>query len=273
MITRALALLGWRVGRMARTAIAVLCLGAAAISVACSNEILGGYFQRDGKEYWSGGIDGSQWEVVGADTRSFHAFGMDYARDKAHVYFDGHPVDGADVSSFDDLTGDYARDKSRIYYRGTPLADTDLSTFSALDGGYAKDISRVWHNGKVISTDPAHFRILDNGGGAKDSTSVFCPPDATVMSTDAEHFVILGTSRSAGVTGYTKDSHTVYFNCQPILGADPNSFRLLYEYANCAADGRHAYHLGLVIPNVDPRGFPAGKAVTGCSDTAVSFAP
>jgi hypothetical protein len=35
---------------------------------------------------------------------------------------------------------------------------------------------------------------------------------------------------------------------------------------------RHAYYLGLVIPNVDPHGFPAGKAVTGCTDTAVSFA-
>jgi DKNYY family len=255
-----------------RTAIAALCVGAAATLAACSNEIIGGYFQRDGREYWSGGIDGSTSEVVGADTGSFHAFGMDYARDKAHVYFDGRPVDGADVSSFDDLTGDYARDKSRIYYRGAQLADADRATFSVLDGGYAKDVSHVWHHDKVISSDPAHFRTLDNGGGAKDTMSVFCPPDATVMSNDAEHFVILGTSRSAGVTGYTKDSHAVYFNCQPISGADPNSFHLLYEYGNCAADERHAYYLGLVIPNVDPRGFPAGKAVTGCTDTAVSFA-
>jgi hypothetical protein len=45
-----------------------------------------------------------------------------------------------------------------------------------------------------------------------------------------------------------------------------------WEHATCAADAQHAYSRDTVIPNVDPRYFPPGKAVTGCDDTHVAFA-
>jgi hypothetical protein len=59
--------------------------------------------------------------------------------------------------------------------------------------------------------------------------------------------------------------------CRSIIGADPHTFHVLYDNDWCAADEQHAYHRDSVIPNVDPRQFPPGQPVTGCSDTEVTF--
>jgi hypothetical protein len=76
----------------------------------------------------------------------------------------------------------------------------------------------------------------------------------------------------ADVYGYARDAHRAYWLSTPIAGADPNTLRVLNNDAHCAADQHHAYHMDSVIPNADPTKFPAGKAVTGCSDTGITFA-
>lgn len=287
---------------MVRNGFAAVCTLLLAAVPACSTRVVGGYFERDGKEYWTGGIDSTPHEVVGAEPGTFHPLDRDYARDNSRAYFDGYQMRGADASSLETLTGAYARDRYRAYFRGTPLIDADNSSFSVLDGGFAKDRSRVWKGDRQISADPAHFELLDHAGGAKDSTAVYCPPDATVVSKDPAHFVILPGSGSdvqaftkdsqsvyymckpipgadvptfaplADVYGYARDAHRAYWLSTPIAGADPNTLRVLNNDAHCAADQHHAYHMDSVIPNADPTKFPAGKAVTGCSDTGITFA-
>lgn len=57
-----------------------------------------------------------------------------------------------------------------------------------------------------------------------------------------------------------------------IAGADPNTFRVLNADFECSADQTHAYYRQAVISGADPRSFPPGRAVIGCTDTSISFA-
>ena len=71
---------------------------------------------------------------------------------------------------------------------------------------------------------------------------------------------------------FTKDSQTVHANGNPIPGADPATFRVLNAPFECSADAERAYYRQSVIAGEDPRTFPPGRAVTGCSETSISFA-
>jgi hypothetical protein len=80
---------------------AALWLVALSFLPACSPEvyeILGGYYVRDGKVYWSGGIDSSdrQRVVVGADPDTLQSIDNSYTRDKSHVYYRGDVLTDAD---------------------------------------------------------------------------------------------------------------------------------------------------------------------------------
>ena len=71
---------------------------------------------------------------------------------------------------------------------------------------------------------------------------------------------------------YASDSQRVYWMGKTIAGADPSTFRVLNADFECSADQVHAYYRQSVIPDADPRSFPPGRAVTGCTETSVSFA-
>jgi hypothetical protein len=191
--------------------------------------------------------------ACGDSSRGYHV-------SSGKVYFvHGFPperteVSGADAGSFESLTGDYARDKNHVYYDGQVMTG---------------DRARVWLEGKPVSEDPAGFELLD-GDMAKDSKAVYCG-DGSVVSNDPTHFAIVLVNGGT-IPVFTKDSRTVYYDGKPIAGADPATFQLLYAGDSCAADERHAYHGDTVIPNADPRSFPPGRRVTGCSDTAITFA-
>ena len=57
-----------------------------------------------------------------------------------------------------------------------------------------------------------------------------------------------------------------------IAGADAASFVVLDDGFECTADEARAYYRDIVIANADPAAFPAGKAVTGCSESGITFA-
>ena len=71
---------------------------------------------------------------------------------------------------------------------------------------------------------------------------------------------------------YASDSQRVYWMGKTIAGADPSTFRVLNADFECSADQVHAYYRQSVIADADPRSFPPGRAVTGCTETSVSFA-
>ena len=57
-----------------------------------------------------------------------------------------------------------------------------------------------------------------------------------------------------------------------IDGADLATFRVLNAAFECSADAGRAYYRQTVIADADPRTFPPGRAVTGCTETSISFA-
>jgi hypothetical protein len=91
--------------------------------------------------------------------------------------------------------------------------------------------------------------LLD-GNLAKDSVAVYWS-DGRVLSNDPAHFVIVK---------------------ETIVGADPTTFRVLNANFECSADQGRAYYQASVITSADPHSFPPGRAVTGCSQTSISFA-
>jgi hypothetical protein len=244
-----------------RRLIVALCVLLAATVPACSPELTGGYFVRDGKAYWSGGIDSGSHEVVGADAGSFHPFNDDYARDKSRVYYHDAAISGADASSFKVLGDGYALDKSRAYYRGGEIPGAEVSTFRLLDSagsGLAKDRNHVWAGREPISNDPTHFQLLSRDL-AKDSAAVFC--GFKVISDDPSHFEVVRFSKKDQHDDYAKDSRAVYYlergsttDCLPIPGADPATFHRLNDSPwNYAADDQHVYYLNRLIVGADPR--------------------
>jgi len=71
---------------------------------------------------------------------------------------------------------------------------------------------------------------------------------------------------------YAGDSERVYWMGKVIDGADPATFRVLNAAFECTADAEHGYYRQTVVAGADPRSFPPGRAVTGCSETSITFA-
>jgi hypothetical protein len=100
--------------------------------------------------------------------------------------------------------------------------------------------------------------LLD-GNLAKDSVAVYWS-DGRVLSNDPAHFVIVSNTEN------------YLFTKETIVGADPTTFRVLNANFECSADQGRAYYQASVITGADPHSFPPGRAVTGCSQTSISFA-
>src|SRR5215213_981625 len=131
---------------MQRKSTAVLCLGLAAILLACSrngppNSLfeIAGYHVRDNKVYYLAAFPGEAVEISDADPTTFRALDSTYGVDSSHVLVNG-----------------------------MVLSDAGAASFELLDrSGLAKDHDHVYQRDHVLSDDPAHFELLD-GELAKD---------------------------------------------------------------------------------------------------------
>ena len=70
---------------------------------------------------------------------------------------------------------------------------------------------------------------------------------------------------------YAVDVRRAYWMGKEIRGATPAGFRVLDAAFECSADDDEAFYRDGVITDVDPRSFPAGAGVTGCSATGIAF--
>ena len=287
-----------------RRLIAALCVAALAILTACSRDRppnplfdAAGYHVRDGKVYFLKAFPGRAFEVDGADAGTFRSFDATYARDKASVYIDGIQLPDADPSSFTPLDRPgFAKDRLHVYLLGLPISD-DPDHFVLLEGNLSKD-SRVvyWSDGHVLSDDPTGFIIISNTDHylfTRDGRTVHVngnPIPGAVPHTfrvlqgayardDQRVYYFANQIAGADATSfrprqgpYAGDSGRVYWMGNPIAGANPATFQVLNADFECSADDRRAYYRDTVITAADPRAFPPGRAVTGCTDTSISFA-
>jgi hypothetical protein len=286
-----------------RRSIAALCLVAVVLAPACSrnkppNSLFdeAGYHVRGDKVYYLAAFPGKASEIAGADAASFKAFDTTYAKDRSNAYFDGHPIPGANATSFDVLNrGGFAKDRNHVYQLDRPISD-DPSHFELFDDGLSRDSTAVyWTDGGVLSDDPAHFAIVANNDHylfTKDSRTVHVNGNPIADADPATFHVLRGAyARDARrifyftdpvnsadpatfrpLDGpYAGDARRVYWMGKAIGGADPATFRVLNAAFECSADAGRAYYRQSVIAGADPRTFPPGRAVTGCSETSISF--
>jgi len=256
-----------------------------------------GYHVRGTSVYYLNPFPGNAFVIQDADPASFEILDRMYARDRERVYLDGRPLPEADPGTFEVLgRPGLARDGRRVYQRDQVIS-TDPAGFALLPGGLARDDGHVyWSDGSVLSDDPSHFtilsdrrdylyakdrravyvngnivtgavpdgfRVLDGGAYAVDERGAFYF-DAPIDGADAQTLRPLGGP-------YAVDAQRVYWMGQAIDGADPASFTVLNANFECSADRGRAYYRRGVIVDADPAAFPAGRSVTGCSESSLSF--
>lgn len=252
-----------------RKTIAALCLVAVALSPACSrnkppNSLFdgAGYHVRGDKVYYLAAFPGKAAEIAGADATSFKAFDTTYAKDRFTAYFDGHPIAGADATTFDVLTRDgFAKDRNHVYQLDRPISD-DPAHFELLDGGLSKDSTSVyWTDGGVLSKDPAHFAVVSNNDHylfTKDSHTVQVNGNPITDADPATFRVLQGA--------YAQDAGHVFYFSDPIEMADASTFRPLD--GPYAGDIRRVYWMGKPIEGADPATFRVLNAAFECSADA-----
>ncbi|MFB1294697.1 DKNYY domain-containing protein [Mycobacterium sp. pW049] len=255
-----------------------------------------GYHIRNDAAYYLNAFPGKAFQIDGADAATFEVFDRTYARDRQHVYINGHPLEGADAGSFQllDRPG-FAKDRNRVYQHDQPISG-DPANFVFLGSDLSRDSVNVyWTDGSVLSGDPQNFVIIaddDHYLYAKDSGNVFVngtviegASPATFRLTegayavdDAAAFYFDAQIPGADVGAfrplegpYAADNARVYWMGKTIPGADPATFEVLNKNFECAADRAGAYYRNTVIATADPATFPPGRMATGCSETGISF--
>ena len=257
-----------------------------------------GYHVRGDAVYYLQAFPGKAAQIDGADAASFDALDRTFAKDHSTVYIDGSPLPDADPASFVLLDRpDFAKDGNHVYQRDRVLSD-DPAHFELLGGNLAKDGSAVyWSDGHVLSDDPAHFAIVSDsdyylftkdartvhvngspiagadpatfhvlrGGYAQDVNGIFYFT-GRIRDADASSFEVLDGS-------FARDTRHAYWMGKPIPDADGSSFHVLNGNFECTADRTHAFYRDKLIVDADPRAFPPGRAITGCSETSVYLAP
>ncbi|MCP9271380.1 DKNYY domain-containing protein [Mycolicibacterium arenosum] len=285
-----------------RKLIAAMCAASVVLIPACGrgepNSLFdaAGYHVRGDTVYYLRAFPGAADEMQGVDVNSFEVLDRTYAKDAAQVYLDGRPLADADPATFVLLDRpNHAKDARYVYARDRVVSD-DPEHYELLDANLSKDSAHVyWSDGSVLSDDPANFEIVSNrdyytytrdgttvhvngtpitaadpatfrvlaGGYSRDDAGAFYFTDAMPDANAAELEVLEGA--------YARDRAHAYWMGAVIPGADAASFVVLNGDFECTADATRAYYRDTVIADADPAAFPKDKAVTGCSETGITF--
>lgn len=254
---------------LARTVIAAVCLIAVALLGSCArdkppNSLFesAGYHIRGDTVYYLAAFPGEAFEISAAEPDSFEALDATYARDRSTVYVSGRPLLGADAATFELLERrGFARDRNHVYRNDRRLSD-DPDHFELLAGDLAKDSHAVyWPDGRVLSDDPAHFTVVstkDHYLFTKDRATVHVNGNPIAGAAPATFAVLYG--------GYSRDAERIFYFDREISGADAASFHPLD--GPYAADAARVYWMGTVIDGADPVTFRVLNADFECSADA-----
>ena len=182
---------------------------------------------RKAQEYWS-----IQYlrivRIAGADAATYVSLGTGYARDKHRVYLDGVPFKVRDPASFEPLAGDFARDAERGYYARVEIPGSHGPSFESIEAGgtaYARDRTNGYYglrDQESLDETGRPRRVVRTLRGAQ-------PAALRVLGRD-----------------YAADARHVWYQGQPVVGADPASFVIdaSYEGPADAHDRSGAWNAG-----------------------------
>lgn len=156
-------------------------------------------YNGDGTSYFWEGFDGiyfstwggfvDSWPIViagvekikGVDRKSFEVLGIDYAKDKDHVFYKTKIISGADPETFEPvLDGDvkflgesvmsYAKDNSHVYLAGSKYENIDPQSFEPISMCFIKDKNGVYfqcnkdnNSRRIITTETKKIDNIDTG--------------------------------------------------------------------------------------------------------------
>ena len=105
-----------------------------------------------------------------------------WAKDSVNVYYKQYQLLGADAKSFKILSNGYSCDNDKVYFKNIILKNADARTFKVLTNFYAKDKNKLWFCEKEVSgiTDIINFEVID-GYFSKNKTSVFLNKDTVLQ--------------------------------------------------------------------------------------------
>jgi hypothetical protein len=144
----------------------------------------------------------------------------------------------------------YAKSRSRAYFRGEDIPGIDAASFAvfSLEPTIAKDRAKVVVNGRVDGRfDAASFEVPPGSGGGitRDRNHVYFQSEP-IPGADSATFAPIGG-------GYWRDRKSLYYSGKLVSGADPDSFRLMD--GRLAADKHRVYRDGKAIDGADPATF------------------
>jgi len=179
--------------------------------------------------------------VVGVDSNTYNTISFYHSKDKNHVWFrDPHgnvcEMEGADPATFseDPTVPFWGEDKNAVFNGCTLINNLDSKSFVFFD--YSK---------VELDTEP-----LDYSAYAQDRNGVYFVTNTEVENikgADINTFQPVSTSGKTAnaiyfppeATQYAKDANYVYWQNNILPGADPKTFRVVYDsgqYAFCASD-------------------------------------
>jgi hypothetical protein len=168
---------------------------------------------------------------------------------------------------YGEQTSEYTIKNNQVYYQTNPI-DADADSIKVIKGNleymknyitykYARDINNIYYEGKKLpSTSIKTFTPLENGYGVHnygtDGQTVYFGNEP-ILGADPETFKILWKTQYEGCsqTPYSKDSKNIHFKSSLVSGADPETFESLI---NGLGKDKRGYYSGntYISPTIDP---------------------
>lgn len=208
--------------------------------------------------------------VVGADPKTFEIIDDQFAKDKAHVYYEGDVLEDSDSSTF--VPGPIAKDKSNVYLLLTckdnqwdqcyqKVEGADPATFEPFVGGLHKDKYHIFFGTQIIpNADIATFKLHDGG---KYGYSYWYDKNYIFVRTYDSIGIIKEKCSNLGQIGgyYLKCDDKVYYEDKLLVGADVNTMRPVGVTSNYAKDLKIVYFDGEVVLGADAATFEIGDGI------------
>ena len=208
--------------------------------------------------------------VDGADPKTFSIINEEFAKDKSHIYYEGDMLEDSDSSTFvvgsipKDKTNVYLllTCEDNIWdqcYRKVDGADP--LTFQLFSYGFSKDKSHVFYNTEIIpEADPITFTIHD--GGKYDYTYGYDKNYIFIAGYDRVGVIKEKCNDLNQIGGYyLKCDDKVYYVDKLLVGADVKTMVPIGVTSNYAKDSKTVYFDGEIVVGADAATFGIGDGI------------
>jgi hypothetical protein len=217
--------------------------------------------------------------VKEADPSSFVTLDVVYARDNAHIFYNGMPIPNADIATFDVVPGlggttsariSYGRDNSQVYQNATILPEADPYTFGPISGPtsqeFTADKNWIYKNDKIFGPvslmDQTYAQSLPEICTEKDTVDQYAylngPQPSLIPDIFSKDLSVVGYAGSDGVCIIDKKTRTAEYY--------PYGW---YEGVDLSDDGSQVYYN---VFEKESQGDPAGYVCKECGEYAIDRA-